>query len=95
MERPRNQRRSRKRRQAPGDNAARRHRTLIRNNWDYGIPTICAHCREPYAPPNIEIDHIITLIDGGTDTDNNIQTLCRTCHQAKTTTEHHQRNNNT
>lgn len=32
-------------------------------------------------------DHIIPKAEGGTDDDDNLQTLCRACHQAKTDME--------
>ena len=33
------------------------------------------------------VDHIKPKAEGGTDDDNNLQTLCRTCHQVKTQRE--------
>ncbi len=32
-----------------------------------------------------EVDHILALDSGGTDDPENLQSLCRACHQAKTT----------
>ncbi len=31
-----------------------------------------------------EVDHIVALINGGTDDDDNLQSLCRDCHVMKT-----------
>ena len=31
-----------------------------------------------------EIDHIVPLARGGTDTDDNVQSLCKSCHKART-----------
>ena len=35
-------------------------------------------------PPTFEIDHIVELRDGGTDTYDNLQALCPNCHSLKT-----------
>ena len=35
-------------------------------------------------------DHIVPKVDGGTDDDENLQTLCRSCHTAKTDKEKNQ-----
>jgi 5-methylcytosine-specific restriction protein A len=32
----------------------------------------------------VEVDHIIALVNGGEDTDENTQNLCRPCHDEKT-----------
>lgn len=59
---------------------------------------LCCMCKA-MTPPRItastEIDHIIPLCQGGTDTDDNRQALCTTCHAAKTAQEatHRARNN--
>lgn len=34
-----------------------------------------------------EVDHIVRKKDGGTDNDNNLQSLCSTCHKDKTRAE--------
>lgn len=36
---------------------------------------------------DLEVDHIVNVAQGGTDDDGNLQTLCPTCHKAKTATE--------
>jgi 5-methylcytosine-specific restriction protein A len=67
------------------DRAWRRIRTakLSRDPW----------CEDPY---NVhagqlvlahEVDHIVPLVKGGTNAEENLQSLCRTCHQRKTNTE--------
>lgn len=30
------------------------------------------------------VDHILALVNGGTDDDSNVQSLCEPCHEAKT-----------
>jgi len=56
---------------------------------------VCAHCGEilasPVKPggpdyPNyelIDIDHVVALVDGGTDHLDNLQVLCKACHREK------------
>jgi 5-methylcytosine-specific restriction enzyme A len=34
-----------------------------------------------------EVDHIVPRAQGGTDDDNNLQSLCKSCHSAKTARE--------
>lgn len=34
-----------------------------------------------------EVDHIVPVWDGGTDEDENLQSLCKPCHRAKTARE--------
>lgn len=49
---------------------------------------LCRHCtvlgkvRATY-----EVDHILPLVDGGTDDRSNLQGLCWSCHQTKTRNE--------
>jgi 5-methylcytosine-specific restriction protein A len=38
-----------------------------------------------------ELDHIIPLSDGGDDTEDNYQGLCKPCHKAKTKQENKRR----
>jgi len=45
---------------------------------------ICRLCRDQLT---IEVDHIVRKADGGTDDLNNLQGLCKACHQDKTLTE--------
>lgn len=35
----------------------------------------------------LELDHIINVARGGTDTDSNLQTICNPCHKQKTAAE--------
>lgn len=49
---------------------------------------LCAHCRERgLTRITDEIDHIVPLGFGGSDTDDNVQGLCIPCHLLKTATE--------
>ena len=85
-----------KRRNRPGDNAAARARRIIRQDWDdLGIPTVCNHCGTAHTPEGIELDHIVALIDGGTNHDTNLQALCKPCHVKKSTAEAAQRKGHT
>jgi 5-methylcytosine-specific restriction protein A len=46
---------------------------------------LCAEClAQGIVSATHQIDHIIPLSKGGTDTDDNTQGLCRTHHEAKT-----------
>lgn len=45
---------------------------------------LCVRCLlKGFLTPGDEIDHIIPLSQGGTDTDDNRQTLCAPCHVEK------------
>lgn len=46
---------------------------------------ICASCQR--FDPHWEADHIVALWEGGNDALENLQTLCRHCHGAKTKTD--------
>lgn len=55
---------------------------------------LCQQCRRdgrltPVGdkPFSAYVDHIVPKAEGGTDDDENLQTLCRPCHKAKTDTE--------
>lgn len=52
---------------------------------------LCATCSQPYAPRQLEVDHIVPLHSGGQDHVGNLQILCVTCHRRKTTDENPQR----
>ena len=47
----------------------------------------CAYCRSVCAATFIQIDHRIALIDGGQDTEYNVQPVCKDCHVDKTSAE--------
>lgn len=49
---------------------------------------LCRHCfAKGIITPADQVDHIIPLSAGGTDTDDNIQCLCLQCHAVKTASE--------
>ena len=45
----------------------------------------CQHCG--HIGLDLDVDHILNVARGGTDDDDNLQALCRQCHQAKTAAE--------
>jgi 5-methylcytosine-specific restriction enzyme A len=48
---------------------------------------LCVHCQAKIPPQisiAVELDHIVALTNGGTDTDDNRAGLCHSCHQLKT-----------
>ncbi|MFC8463746.1 HNH endonuclease [Streptomyces sp. NPDC057250] len=77
------QRRARGRRRAARNDAAARLRRVIerkgtaRRDW----------CPGDFPAADVDVDHVRPLSMGGTDTDGNVQVLCRGCHQLKTSTE--------
>ncbi len=44
----------------------------------------CALCRKPLLLDEYRLDHVVALVNGGQDTDANLQGLCVPCHDAKT-----------
>ena len=79
---------SRRRNQAapPHGAAATMRATIKTTGWGY--------CSAPDHPgpgllpaADIEVDHVVPLADGGGDTHNNVQTLCRPCHKTKSDAE--------
>lgn len=45
----------------------------------------CQECRTPFSERvKPEFDHIVSLINGGANAEDNLQPLCRPCHGAKT-----------
>ena len=44
-------------------------------------------CVECGAVERLEVDHIVSLANGGTDAPDNLRTVCRRCHLAKTQIE--------
>ncbi len=45
------------------------------------------HLRRGIPKQGRHVDHIISKANGGTDDPSNLQTLCKPCHEAKTSTE--------
>lgn len=42
---------------------------------------------EDFPVPATEVDHIVPRVDGGSDEDSNLQSLCKSCHSSKTRRE--------
>jgi 5-methylcytosine-specific restriction protein A len=52
---------------------------------DYGL---CIPCmKQGRATAATEVDHIINKANGGTDDDDNLQSICSSCHKDKTAAE--------
>lgn len=51
----------------------------------------CEHRKQGVAVVARHVDHIISKSQGGTDDDDNLQSLCVACHRAKTAREGHGR----
>ena len=66
----------RRRRERTAEGAARRLRYAVNRD---GAAT-CETCGGYFAAMGIEIDHIVPLADGGTDSESNIRPLCLNCH---------------
>ena len=49
---------------------------------------LCQPCLKQgfYTPAN-EVDHIVNIASGGTDSDDNLQAICGPCHKLKTQQE--------
>ena len=69
-----------------GGAAARLRRKLNREGG-----ASCNHCRVFYPAAGLHIDHRLALQNGGTDTDTNLQILCKPCHGNKTIGENQAR----
>ena len=66
---------------ADGQDAAASLRKQIRAAGE----ATCAACGLRMLPSAVDIDHVIPLCAGGSDTPDNVQVLCReVCHKAKT-----------
>jgi 5-methylcytosine-specific restriction protein A len=57
---------------------AKRERILVRDAF------VCRACGRVVSGHEANVDHIVPLEDGGSDRDDNLQTLCRSCHGKKT-----------
>lgn len=82
-------------------NRGSRHDRGYGTSWDKIRPRIiardkglCQSCLRAgkvtpvgHKPFSAYVDHIIPKMDGGTDDDANLETLCRPCHTAKTDKE--------
>ena len=64
--------------------AARRERETVLERDDYLCVTCALHGR---VTEGTEVDHIIPLWQGGSDTVSNKQLLCKECHKVKTRKE--------
>ncbi|WP_327372608.1 HNH endonuclease [Streptomyces sp. NBC_01216] len=76
-------RRARSRRRAARNDAPARLRRIIERKgtaW-------CDWCLNDFPGATVDVDHVRPLSMGGTDTDGNVQVLCRGCHRLKTSTE--------
>lgn len=52
----------------------------------------CVGCRRVVAYPHgFQLDHVVALVNGGEDSDGNLQVLCIECHEAKTRDDLRQR----
>ncbi|MFF7183320.1 HNH endonuclease [Streptomyces sp. NPDC008121] len=47
----------------------------------------CDWCLGNFPTADVDVDHVRPLSMGGTDTDGNVQALCRGCHRLKTGAE--------
>lgn len=63
--------------------AKRAYSTTHRIEVAYKSKYKCNAC-DTLLPPTFEVDHIVELRDGGTDTYDNLQALCPNCHSLKT-----------
>lgn len=55
---------------------------------DYPLCEICERAEEPRITPATEVDHVIPIEAGGAPLDQaNLQSLCKSCHSAKTWAE--------
>jgi 5-methylcytosine-specific restriction endonuclease McrA len=64
---------------------AKRERILVRDAF------VCRACGRVVSGHEANVDHIVPLEDGGSDRDDNLQTLCRSCHGTKTHAEQRRR----
>ncbi|MEV7507681.1 HNH endonuclease signature motif containing protein [Streptomyces sp. NPDC091201] len=76
-------RRARSRRRADRFDAAARLRRRVQERGS----AWCDWCLADFPADGVDVDHVRPLSMGGTDTDGNVQVLCRECHGLKTSTE--------
>ncbi|MFF0630668.1 HNH endonuclease [Streptomyces sp. NPDC004296] len=76
-------RRSRGRQRAKRFDAAARLRRRVQERGS----AWCDWCLGDFPADAVDVDHVRPLALGGTDTDGNVQVLCRGCHALKTSTE--------
>lgn len=70
--------------QGRGGRPWRRKRTATLERDRY----LCQPClRNGRATPATEVDHIVSKGAGGSDSDDNLESTCHTCHQSKTLEE--------
>jgi 5-methylcytosine-specific restriction protein A len=70
------------------DTVTARHRFSKEERIDlYSKSQICQACEKKVTLATFELDHILALANGGTNELDNIQMLCKTCHQDKTKSE--------
>ncbi len=48
----------------------------------------CAHCLQIFSLDQLQFDHHLALIDGGTHDAENLRPLCVSCHRPKSSNEH-------
>ena len=69
----------------------RRIRPTERVNWPKGLKrrlmrrqdNTCVYCGHRRIAPSMDIDHIIPVVRGGSNSESNLQVICRRCNQRK------------
>ena len=57
----------------------------VMRNRHLNAQPLCVIClKQGRLSHAVELDHIIALVNGGTNADSNFQCLCKACHQDKT-----------